>query len=579
MPVKRLPRWAWYLLAAVAFILLVGLIVPYFLDADRYRSVIASAIQDQTGRSVTIGKIRARLLPRVGFVIESFALGNPRGFAEGNLIAVDQIRGGLAWGPLFRREFQLSSIELVHPALVLLEDERGKTNYDFDTKKKPGAAAESSGFRLADIDTIQLTDVEVTLARVTGRQRKIVPFLHVTHITGELGNVALDAARLKQWTADAHLAGVRGELAGLRGQAEFRSGEFKLRDGAIESNFEGDLGKVARVKGSLRVADVEKAVAEFELSTPLLDLDQVMAQAESSPAVPAAAGKSELVARGRLSADRIRYAPYEATGGKAELRIFTDRMEIWPVTLALYGGSLGVSARVDKRQLPERFSANIEARNVDVGKMLASDPGTRGKITGTGELTLQVFGSFGPDVFNSLTGSGNVAVRDGRFPGFNLGGAMQTLAKVRQVLTLGQGTIPSGETSFSAITGDLSLGGGRVRSNLIHVDSSAGTVDMRGSFGFDQTLEYDGQAVLISSSSGGIESPVDAVAKVLGGVMKQTVGRITVPFAVRGTFADPKIQPGRGIPGISTTPSPGAQQPAQQQPEKKKSILDIFRKP
>lgn len=581
MATIRVPRWAQFLFVVIALILLVALVVPYFLDVDRYRGPIASAIREQTGRSVTIGKIRARFLPRVGFVIEDFALGNPPGFVEGNLITVDAIRGGLAWGPLFRREFQLTSLELVHPKLVLLEDERGKTNYAFDAKKKSGASSGSSAFRLADIDSIKLTEVEVTLADLIGRQHKVVPYIHAMNLNAELGNVALDSARLKQWTAEADLGGVRGELAGLRGQFEIKSGDFTLRDGAIESKLEGDLGKVARVKGRLHVANVEKAVADFELSTPLLDLDQVVSATESAPSTPPAAGKSELVARGRLSAERIRFAPYEATGGKGEMRVFTDRLEIWPLSMALYGGSLGISAQVDKRQSPERFSANIEARNVDVGKMLASSPATRGKITGIGELKLQVFGSLGSNVLNSLSGSGSFAVRDGRFPSFNLGGAMQTLAKVQQVFTLGQGGLPSGETTFSAITGDLAPGGGRVSSSRIHVDSSVGTVDLRGSFGFDQTLNYDGQAVLIRSSSGGVSNPVDAITTVLGGVMKQTVGRISVPFAIRGTFSDPKIQPGRGIPSISTAPSPGAQQPAQQQaqPQKKKSIFDIFKKP
>ncbi len=577
--VKSFPRWAKIVFALAALILLVGLIAPYFLDADRYRPDIVASIQQQTGRSVTIGKIRARLLPRIGFVIENFTLGNPPGFAEGNLLTVDSIRGGLAWGPLLSGTLQLHSVELAHPKLVLLEDDRGQTNYDFSAKKKPAAASSSFGFRLADIASIRLTDVDVTLARVTGRKRNVVTLIHASNLNADLGDVALDTARLKQWTADADLAGVRGELSGIRGQVEFRSGEFKLRGGTIESKFAGDFGKLARVKGSIRVADIEKGVAEFDLSTALLDLDQVAAATESTPSVPPPAGKSALVARGRLAAERVRTAPYEATGARAEMRIFTDRVEIWPVTLALYGGSLGVSARVDKRQSPERFSANIEARSVDVGKMMASSPGTRGKINGTAELTLQAFGSLGSSVLNSLTGSGNFAVRDGRLPGFNLGGAAQALAKVQQVLTFGQGGIPSGETTFSAITGDLTLGGGRVSSNRIHVDASVGTVDMRGSFGFDQTLSYDGQAVLIRSSSGGVNNPVDAITSVLGGVMKQTVGRITVPFAVRGTFADPKIQPGRGIPTISTAPSPGQQQPAQEQPPKKKSILDFFKKP
>jgi len=577
--VKSIPRWARFLLALIVLILLVVFIAPYFLDADRYRPMIAKGIQEQTGRTVTIGKIRAKLFPPVGFEIEKFALTNPPGFAEGNLLTVESIRGGLAWGPLFSGEIQLDSVELVHPTLVLLQDDRGQTNYDFSAKKKP-AAPSSSGFRLADIPSVRLTDVDVTLAHVIGRKRTLLPLIHVSNLSVDLGGIALDVDRLKQWTADADLAGVRAELSSIRGQVEFRSGEFQLRQGVIESKFDSDLGKLARVKGTIHVSDIEKAVVEFDLSTPLVDLDQVAAATQPAPSVPAATGKSELVARGRLAADRIRFAPYEATGAKADMRAFTDRVEIWPVTMALYGGSLGVSGRVDKRQTPQRFSANIEARSVDVGKMLASSPATRGKITGTGELTLQAFGTLGATVMNSLTGKGNFAVRNGRLPSVNLGGTMQALAKMQQVLTLGQSSVPSGETTFSAITGDLTLGGGRVASNCIHVDSSAGTVDMRGSFGFDQTMKYDGKANPASGSSGGTNNPLGAVASVLGGVVKQTAGRIP-SFSVGGTFSDPKIRPGPPLSvlcGSSTQQQP-TQQAAPQEEQKKKSIFDIFRKP
>lgn len=579
-PVKKFPRWAKILLGLIVLVVLVALIAPYFLDADRYRPTIVAAIEEQTGRTVTIGKIRAKLFPRVGFAIENFALANPKGFAEGNLLTVETIRGGLAWMPLFQGEIQLHSVELVHPTLILLEDDRGQTNYDLAAKKKPAASTASSGFRLADISSILLTDVDVTLARVAGRKRNIVPLVHASKLNVELGNIALDAARLKQWTADADLSGVRGELSGIRGQLEFRSGELTLKQGAIESEFDSDVGKLARVKGKIHVADIEKAVAEFDLSTPLLDLDQVAAATEPTPSTPSASRKSELIARGRLAADRIRFAPYEATGAKADMRVFTDRVEIWPVTVAVYGGSLGVSARVDKRQSPERFSANIEVRNVDVGKMAAASPDTRGKITGTAELTLQTFGSLGPSVLNSLTGTGNFAVRDGKFPSFNLGGAMQALGKMQQIMTLGQSSLPSGETTFKSITGDLSLGGGRVSSSCIHVDSSAGTVDMRGSFGFDQTLKYDGKANLAASASAGASNPLGAISTVLGGVVKQTVGRIP-SFSVGGTFSDPKIRPGPPLASLcGSTSQPAPQQQAAPQPEqKKKSIFDIFKKP
>src|SRR5437879_11488972 len=71
---KRVPRWLWALMIALVLMVAAGLILPYFLDADRYRTLIAAAIESETGRTVSLGRIRLRLLPRVGFVVEDFRL-------------------------------------------------------------------------------------------------------------------------------------------------------------------------------------------------------------------------------------------------------------------------------------------------------------------------------------------------------------------------------------------------------------------------------------------------------------------------------------------------------------------------
>jgi uncharacterized protein involved in outer membrane biogenesis len=335
--------------------------------------------------------------------------------------------------------------------------------------------------------------------------------------------------------------------------------------------------------GTLKVADVEDAVAEFDVSTSLLDLGQLAASgAETAPAGAPATGKSSLVAKGKVRAQRIRFAPYEATQGSAEIRVFTDRIEVWPVSMQLYGGTVGATARVDLRQVPERFSSNIEVKQLNVEQLTAAS-GASQKVTGTAELTLQVFGSLGDNLMNSLTGAGNMAVRNGTLPGFDMG-SLQTLAKVQKVLTFGAGTAEkfSGATPFNSITADLSLGGGRVQSQRIHVDSPSGTIDMRGSMGLvDQTLTYDGNAVLMGGQTGtGGDNPIGAITGILGQVTKQTVGRVSIPFAVRGTLDSPKLQPGRGIPTFSTASQSGTQTETQsQEPAKKKGILDLFRKP
>ncbi len=584
----KLPRWLRFTLIAVGALVVLALIVPYFLDLDRYRAQIIALAEKETGRKVEIGKIRARLIPTVGFTIENFKLSNPQGYAEGNLLEVEAIRGSLEWLPLLSKQIRLSGIELVRPKVTLLEDERGRSNYDFgdwEKKARQPASAEASAFRIEDIDSIEVSDVEVVMGAVSGRQRRVTPSLRVTGVSAELSDVALDTKKIKQWKADAGLSGVKLHLSGFKDPLEFTSGDFELREGRIDSEFEARLGKAVEAKGTLKVPDVEKAVAEFDLSTPLLDLNQLAAAgAETSPSGGgrSAVQRSELLAKGKLRANRIRYAPYEGSNATAEVRLYTDRLEMWPISMGFYDTTVTGTARVDLRQSPERFSSTMEVKSLDVAKVLEAS-GAEKKITGTAELTMQAAGLLGGNLLDSLTGSGNLAVRDGTLPGFDLGGLGQ-LAKVQKILTFGASSADqfSGTTRFNSVTADLALRSGRIHSQRIHLDSPSGTVDLRGSVGFDQTLSYDGNAVLMGGQAGtGTQDPIGAITGILGNVTKQTVGRVSVPFAVRGTVENPKIQPGRGIPGFSTASATSqADQPqTEEEQKKKKSIFDIFRKP
>ena len=90
------PLWGKILLGLLVVLLLIALAVPYFLNVDRYRDTIANAIEQQTGRHVTLGKIRAKFLPGVGFVVEDLHIGSPPGFPAGDVVSADAIRGNVA---------------------------------------------------------------------------------------------------------------------------------------------------------------------------------------------------------------------------------------------------------------------------------------------------------------------------------------------------------------------------------------------------------------------------------------------------------------------------------------------------
>src|ERR1700686_1795771 len=125
----RFRLWAKIVLAIFAVLLLFALALPYFLDVDRYRGTIADEIAKETSRKVTLGKLRARLLPVVGLTVDSLHIGNPPGFPEGDLLSADEIRVNIAVSPLLDRIIHVNSVDLVHPKLSLVTDSNGKDNY------------------------------------------------------------------------------------------------------------------------------------------------------------------------------------------------------------------------------------------------------------------------------------------------------------------------------------------------------------------------------------------------------------------------------------------------------------------
>jgi len=574
---KLRSRWVKIGIVVVGLMLVAGMVLPYFLDADRYRPTIASAIEEATGRKAVVGKIQARLLPSPGFSVDGFQLSNPPGFAEGNLLEVETVRGSLTWGAIFGGELKLTAVELVKPKLTLLEDDREGTNYSFEetprrAKGRP-ADAEESSLQLSAIEEVELTDAEVVVGRIV-RGRKPVNTLRATNLNATLRNVVIAPLDVKQWESVVSLDGVKLELEGWKEPFEFRSGELKLEQSKLSTEFRGRMGKAVDVDGNLTLADVERGVPVFELRTPQLDVDELLAaQRESAPSAPRPVRKSELATQGRVKADRIRWQKYAGNNATAEVRLFTDRMELWPVQMQAYGGTVQISARTDRSQTPERFSANVQIRGLDLAGLAATDPATKGKISGTGELDLQLIGSMSEAWEKTLSGTGKFTIREGRLPGLNLGQALQTVAGA-----LGVGKAFGSETPFRTITGDLSVGGGRAASREILLDSPQGTVKLQGSFGLDGTLDYNGEVTLVPGTSGSVETPADAIGSLLGTVLKKKVMRASVPIAIGGTFSDPKVRPGRGRPRFETS-TPQQTGTTQQQQPKKPSILDLFKRP
>ena len=599
------PLWAKILLGLVALLVIVVLTLPYFLNVDRYRGTIEDTIAKQTGRKVTLGGIHARIFPGVGVSVEQLHVSNPEDFPDGDLVGADEIRVNVALSPLLHGIVHVNSVDLVRPKLILLTNSKGENNYTFTSTDAPPKTSESSSsVTLDQIDSINLTGAEIVVGSVI--KGAVAPLADTKGISITLHNFAVSPMRMHDWQAESNLSSVTLALSGWKEPIAFHTGQFTLSGGKLDAQFVADLATAADIKGTLNVPDFEHPQVNMEMSSSQLDIDKLLevagsgpgipsapteapapatppakatapAKGKSAPAAPAAApaapaGKSELIARGHLNIEKIATKPYTVGPANVEIRVYTDRAELWPISIGMYGGTLQISSRVDRLTDPARFTANVQMRNLDVAKVLDVSPSARGKMSGTGELDLQLLGNLSDAWKKTLSGSGKFAVRNGHLPGVNLAGAAESAMKMAGV---------GSDTPFTVLEGDITIANQRVSSKQIHLDSSVGIVDLGGSLGLDSTLDYQGSATVNPASALG----AGKVGSVVGGLIGSRVGKITVPFALGGTIESPKVQPGKGLPSFgapsSASSSAPSAAPANQQPnlqEDVNSIKNLFKK-
>jgi uncharacterized protein involved in outer membrane biogenesis len=460
----------------------------------------------------------------------------------------------VALGPLLHSVVHVNSVDLVHPKVTLLTDSSGKDNYTFSssepaekapqaTESGPAKSGGSGGISLDEIDAINLNNAEIAVGSVV--KGAAAPLSDTKGINITLHNFAISPMRMHDWKAESNLSGVTLALSGWKSPIAFHSGQFTLSGGKLDAQFVADLATAADIKGTVNVPDFEHPEVNFEMSASQLDVDKLIDVAGSGPSgaadppkpAPPPAGKSELVARGHINVEKITQKPYTVGPANVEIRVYTDRAELWPISIGMYGGTLQLSSRVDRVTDPARFTANVGIRNLDVAKLLDVTPAARGKMGGTGELDLQLGGNLDAAWKKTLTGTGKFAVRNGHLPGVNLAGAAESVMKMAGV---------GGDTPFTVLEGDLNIANQRVTSKQIHLDSSAGVVDLRGSLGLDSTLDYQGTVVVNPASAMGS----GAVGSIVGGLVGSRVGKITVPFALGGTIESPKVRPGQGVPSF-----------------------------
>src|SRR6185503_16514042 len=129
---------------AAGLVLTAAIALPFLVDVNRFRPMIAARDQEATGRAITLGKISFSLLPT-----PALSVGGPIRIADSgasparNALTADSLRVRVGLLGLLRGRANVTSIQLNRPTVTLIRDARGRWNFD-DLVERASAASKAA---------------------------------------------------------------------------------------------------------------------------------------------------------------------------------------------------------------------------------------------------------------------------------------------------------------------------------------------------------------------------------------------------------------------------------------------------
>ena len=128
-PARRGPRPRTMMLGIVIVIVL-GIVVPPFVNVNRYRGDIARSISNAVGRPVTVGQVELRLLPQPGFDLHNVEVGDDTSISSEYLLRADAVTAYLRLSSLWRGRLEIARLSLTDPSLNVVRAEDGRWNLE-----------------------------------------------------------------------------------------------------------------------------------------------------------------------------------------------------------------------------------------------------------------------------------------------------------------------------------------------------------------------------------------------------------------------------------------------------------------
>ncbi len=163
----------------VAVLLLVILILPSLIDANRYKPEIQAKLGTALGRNVQIGNIKLSIFSG-GVVVNDVAISDDPAFSHSQFLAAKELTVGVHLIPLiFSKQLEIESITIKDPQVTLLRNNAGVWNYSSmgggasKTEAKTPSSSASSANSLS-VGKIEITNGKISVGNVGSRAKPLV---------------------------------------------------------------------------------------------------------------------------------------------------------------------------------------------------------------------------------------------------------------------------------------------------------------------------------------------------------------------------------------------------------------------
>jgi AsmA protein len=146
---KKVMKWLAIVAGALIVLIIAALlIIPMFIDVQKYKPEIESQVKKVTGRPFKIGgELRFSLFPWAGVSISDLRLGNAPGFKEKDFLSIKFFDVRVKLVPLLFKDIQVQRFVVDGPKVVLEKDREGRGNWQAIGKPSGTAGPKASEIR------------------------------------------------------------------------------------------------------------------------------------------------------------------------------------------------------------------------------------------------------------------------------------------------------------------------------------------------------------------------------------------------------------------------------------------------